>query len=87
MWEKIKKVFSIISAVLSVLLFTVLLSLLRRSNTDGQGSTRNAERDTKIKDGFKQSSDTVRRCEEHLQRAESILRNAINKSKSEERKS
>lgn len=98
MWEKIKNVLSVIGAVLSVVLFTVVLFLLRRGKTDGQGSGANAERDSRIQGGIESSKDRagrieegitraedgIRRCEEHLQRAEDILRNAIKRSRKEE---
>ena len=80
MWEKIKKIFAIIGAVLSVVLFTVILFLLRRRNSDGCGSERTDELDTRIQGGLDGATDTARRCEERLQRAEDILRNAIKRS-------
>ena len=91
MFNKIKTVFSIIGAVLSFVLFTVILFLLRRGKADGRGSTANAERDSRIKEGLEGASgeidecrSTVERCEEHLQRAEDILRNAIKRSREAE---
>ena len=90
MWEKIKKVFAIIGAVLSVVLFTVILFLLRRGSSDGQGSSGIDERDTRIKEGLdgaqesiRDSRDTAERCEERLRRAEEILRNAIKRGEEE----
>lgn len=83
MWEKIKKVFAIIGAVLSVVLFTVILFLLRRRSSDGQGSSGIDERDTRIKEGLDGASDTARRCEERLRRAEEILRGAIERGEKE----
>ena len=90
MFNKIKTAFSIVGAVLSVVLFTVILFLLRRGKTDGRRSTANAERDSRIKEGLEGASgeiaecrSTVERCEEHLQRAEDILRNAIKRSREE----
>lgn len=99
MWEKIKNIFSIIGACLSVVLFTVLLFVLRRGKTDRRGSEGASERDTRIQEGIKSSEDRagrieegitraqdgIGRCEEHLQRAEDILRGAINRAR-EERK-
>ena len=101
MWEKIKKVISVAGAVLSVLLFTVLLFVLRRGKTDGRGSDTADERDTRIQEGIADSEeraerveeridsagDAITRCEEHLQRAEDILRGAIERSRKEESKS
>ena len=98
MWEKIKNVLSVIGAVLSVVLFTVVLFLLCRGKTDRQGSRANAERDSRIQGGIESSKDRagrieegitraedgIGRCEEHLQRAEDILRNAIKRSRKEE---
>lgn len=74
MFNKIKTVFSIIGAVLSIVLFTVILFLLRRSKTDRQRSGDDSERNQRIEEG-------IGRCEEHLQRAEDILRNAIKRSR------
>lgn len=91
MWQKIKGIFAIIGAVLSVVFFTVVLVLLRRRNTDGQGSSGIDDRDSRIKEGLdgaqesiERSRDTAERCEEHLRRAEEILRNAIERSKQAE---
>lgn len=90
MWEKIKNIFSVIGACLSVVLFTVLLFVLRRSKTDRRGSESADERDSRIQEGIESSKDRIERstegierCEEHLQRAEDILRNAINRSRAE----
>ena len=90
MLSKIKTVLSVIGAVLSVILFTIVLFLLRRNKADGRGSTANTERNSRIKEGLEESSgeiaecrSTVERCEEHLQRAEDILRNAIKRSREE----
>ncbi|MBR2724684.1 MAG: hypothetical protein IKB72_04535 [Ruminococcus sp.] len=90
MWENIKKVFAIIGAVLSVVLFTVILFLLRRRSSDGQGSSGIDERDTRIKEGLdgaqesiRDSRDTTERCEERLRRAEEILRGAIERGEKE----
>lgn len=94
MWEKVKKIFSIVGAVLSIVLFTILLFLFRRGSSDGQGSDGADERDRRIEEGLdgaeesiKRSRDTAERCEEHLRRAEGILRNAINRSQKEQRES
>lgn len=77
MLSKIKTVFSIIGAVLSIVLFTVILFLLRRGKTDGRRSGDDSERNQRIEEG-------IGRCEEHLQRAEDILRNAIKRSREAE---
>ena len=90
MWNKVKTIFSIIGAVLSVALFTFLLFLLRRGKADRPGSSGASESDTKItngidraENGLEQCSDRVKQCEEHLQRAEEILREAIERSRKE----
>lgn len=90
MYEKIKKIFAIIGAVLSVVLFTVILFLLRRGSSDGQGSPGIDERDTRIKEGLdgaqesiERSRDTAERCEERLRRAEESLRGAIERGEKE----
>ena len=94
MWGKIKTAFSIIGAVLSIVLFTVILFLLRRGKTDGRRNGDDSERNQRIEEGIgkceertesvseglDRAKDGIGRCEEHLQRAEDILRNAINLS-------
>ena len=101
MWKKIKNIFSVIGACLSVVLFTVLLFVLRRGKTDGRGSKPADERDTRIQDGIgeceertdrieeriERAESSAGRCEEHLQRAEEILREAINRARKEREKS
>ena len=79
--QKIKIVLVTVGAFLSVVFLTFVLFLLRRSNSNRRGINRDNERDSRIEKGFEESSDTIRRCEEHLQRAEGILREAINRSK------
>ena len=97
MWSKIKTAFSIIGAVLSIVLFTVLLFVLRRGKTDGRRSGADSDRDRRIEEGIGEceeradsvserldrAEDSVGRCEEHLRRAEDILRNAIRRSREE----
>ena len=84
MWQKIKNIFSVVGAVLSIALFTFILFLLRRGDSDRRGSSGDAERDHRIQEGFTRATDTVGRCEERLQRAEDILRGAIERSKQKE---
>ena len=98
MWDKIKTVFSIIGAVLSFVLFTVILFLLRRGKADGRRSEDDSERNQRIEEGIgkceeraesvseglDRAKDGIGRCEEHLQRAEDILRNAIKRSREAE---
>ena len=98
MWGKIKTAFSIIGAVLSIVLFTVILFLLRRGKTDGRRNRDDSERNQRIKEGIgkcegraesvseglDRAKDGIGRCEEHLQRAEDILRNAIKRSREAE---
>ena len=98
MWGKIKTVFSIIGAVLSIVLFTVILFLLRRGKADGRRSRDDSERNQRIEEGIgkceeraesvseglDRAKDGIGRCEEHLQRAEDILRNAIKRSREAE---
>ena len=98
MWGKIKTAFSIIGAVLSIVLFTVILFLLRRGKTDGrrngddsernqrieEGIGRCEERTESVSEGIDRAKDGIGRCEEHLQRAEDILRNAIKRSRETE---
>lgn len=98
MWGKIKTAFSIIGAVLSIVLFTVILFLLRRGKTDGRRNGDDSERNQRIEEGIgkceeraesvseglDRAKDGIGRCEEHLQRAEDILRNAIKRSREAE---
>ena len=98
MLSKIKTAFSIIGAVLSVVLFTVILFLLRRGKTDGRRNGDDSERNQRIEEGIgrceeqtesvseglDRAKDGIGRCEEHLQRAEDILRNAIKRSREAE---
>ena len=98
MFNKIKTAFSIIGAVLSIVLFTVILFLLRRGKTDGRRNGDDSERNQRIEEGIgkceertesvseeiDRAKDGIGRCEEHLQRAEDILRNAIKRSRETE---
>lgn len=74
MWEKLKNAFSIVGAVLTVVLFTVILFLLRRRDTYSRRSTRDSERNREFEN-------RITRSESHLLRAEEILRNAITRSR------
>ena len=81
--DKVKKVFAVIGAVLTVTVCTFLLVFLRRRSTDGLGSSGIDERDTRIQEGLDGASDTAKRCEERLRRAEEILRGAIERREKE----
>ena len=88
MWKKIKNIFSIIGACITVVCITIVLVLLRRGKADGRGSEGTDERDSAIQEGIESSENRIdrsqagiERCEEHLQRAEEILRNAIRRSR------
>lgn len=83
MWEKIKKVFAVIGAFLTVIIFTLLLILLRKGNSDGSGSTGTDESDSRIREGLADSEERIARCEERLRRAEEILRKATDRSREE----
>ena len=97
MWNKIKKIFAVIGAVLTVIACTFFLVFLRRRDTDGLGSDGVDERDTRIQEGIadaqgaidnsrdtiRDSRNTAERCEEHLRRAEEILRTAIERGEKE----
>lgn len=94
MWEKIKKAFAVIGAVLTVVICTLCLVFLRRRDSDGRGSNGADERDTRIKEGLDgaqesigRSRDTAERCEERLRRAEDILRGAIARGEKEKQQS
>jgi hypothetical protein len=81
--DKIKKAFAVIGAVLTVIVCTFFLVFLRRRSSDGQGSSGIDERDSRIQEGLDGASDTAKRCEERLQRAEEILRGAIERGEKE----
>lgn len=88
MWNKVKTVLSIIGAVLTVLLLTVLLFVLRGGKAHGRGGTDDSERDSRIQEGIDSCEkragrieEGIGRCEERLQRAEDILREAIKRSR------
>lgn len=83
MWDKIKKAFAVIGAVLTVIVCTFFLIFLRRRDSDRPGSSGIDERDTRIQEGFNGASATAERCEEHLRRAEEILRGAIERGEKE----
>lgn len=87
MWEKIKKAFAVIGAVLTVVICTLCLVFLRRRDSDGRGSSTADERDTRIKEGLDGATDTAGRCEERLRRAEDILRGAIERREKEKQQS
>ena len=76
MWEKIKTIFSIIGILFTGGLGGFIISLLFRSKADRRRSTGDNERNQSIESG-------ITRTEEHLQRAEDILRGAINRSRKE----
>lgn len=86
MLEKIKTIFSIIGAVLSVVLITVLLFLLRRGKAFRQGSRADSDRADRIEEEIGECTDRIRRCEERLQGAENILREAIRRSREQKQK-
>ena len=81
--DKIKKAFAVIGAVLTVIVCTFFLVFLRRRSSDGQGSSGIDERDSRIQEGLDGASDTAKRCEERLRRAEEILRGAIERGEKE----
>ena len=95
--DKIKKILSVIGAVLTVIGCTFFLVFLRRRDSDGPGSTGIDERNQRIEEGLESAEgkiadsrdelrecrDTAERCEEHLRRAEEILRNAVKRGEEE----
>lgn len=95
MQQKIKDIISVVGAVLSIVLFTIVLFLLRRGKTDVRRGNGDAERDSRIQEGLEsgqeragrieegisKAEDGITKCEEHLQRAEDILRSAIERSR------
>lgn len=98
MWEKIKNIFAVVGAVLTIAFCTFVLVFLRRRDSVESGSGGTPERDTKVEDGIGEcedrtdgikeslgrAEDSVGRCEEHLHRAEAILRDAIRRSRNRE---
>lgn len=90
MWKKIKNILIIIGSAIAVFVLTVICVLMCGSKADRRGSDGADERDSAIKEGIgnaeesiRDSRDTADRCEEHLRRAEEILRNAIERGKEE----
>lgn len=81
--DKIKKAFAVIGAVLTVIVCTFFLVFLRRRGSDGRGSSGIDEQDSRIQEGLDGASDTAKRCEERLRRAEEILRGAIERGEKE----
>ena len=98
MWEKIKSIFAVIGAVITIAFCTFVLVFLRRRDSVGLGSDGVDGADTSVEDGIGEcqdrtdgiqeslgrAEDSVGRCEEHLHRAEAILRNAIRRSRERE---
>lgn len=83
MWETIKEI------LLLILVVGVLLTLwyvLRRCSPDRRGSTGDAERNRRIEEGIESAESSAERCEDHLQRAEDILRNAVERSRKKKQK-
>lgn len=85
MWQKIKGFLALIGACI----ISVLLTLLFRSCSDGRGSSGASDRDREVKEGIDQLDGGISGIEEranraktHLERAEEILRRAVERSKS-----
>ena len=90
MWKKVKNILVIIGSAILVFVLTIFCVLMCGSKTDRRGSDGADERDSAIKEGLDGASESIRdsrntaeRCEEHLRRAEEILRNAIERGKEE----
>ena len=90
MWKKLKNILIIIGSAVLVFVLTIVYVLMCGSKVDRRGSDGADERDSAIKEGLgnaeesiRNSRDTADRCEEHLRRAEEILRNAIERGKEE----
>ena len=88
MWKKLKNILIIIGSAVLVFVLTIVCVLMCGSKADRRGSDRADERDTAIKEGLdgaqesiRDSRDTADRCEEHLRRAEDILRRAVERSR------
>lgn len=98
--EKVRKVFTFIGAVFTVIFCTLFL-VLRRRDSDGQRSDGTVEYDTRVEDGITEcegrvsevegsitnAERRVERCEERLHRAEEILRGAIERSREKQTES
>lgn len=86
MWNKIKTIFSIIGAVLTVIFLSVIPVLLCRkeSQTDGSGSNRIDESAGRIREGLDRSEERVADSQERIRRAKEILRKAIERAGKEE---
>lgn len=86
MWNKIKTIFSIIGAVLTVIFLSVIPVLLcgKESQTDGSGSNRIDESAGRIREGLDRSEERVADSQERIRRAKEILRKAIERAGKEE---
>lgn len=95
MWEKIKNICTIIVSFLAVILLSVFTFLFCKRSSNRTGSTDNTVRDRRITEGIgesqertesvqgniKRAEESIRRSEQGLQRAKTILRDAIRRSK------
>lgn len=83
MWNKIKTVLAVIGACIG----SVCVALFLKGRSDGRGSEGNDERDRRIQEGIDRTEGNIeertRNCEEHLSRAEEILRGAIKRGEKE----
>ena len=80
MFNKVKTVFSIIGAFLSVVFFTLIIFFIRRNSTDRQGSRGDTERDNRIQEGIESGerrTNTIEKesaeCNERIANAESRI--------------
>lgn len=80
MWSRIKKIAGIIIAFFS----TVFITLFCRSCFNRRRSGGDSDGDRRIKEGIDRAEGRIESCEDHLTRAEGILRNAINRGKEKE---
>ena len=80
MFDKIKTVFSIIGAFLSVVFFTFIIFFIRRNSSDRIRSTGDTERDNRIQEGIESGerrTNTIEResaeCNERITNAENRI--------------
>lgn len=86
MWSKVKTVFSIIGAVLTVVFLSVIPVLLcgKEDKSDGSGSDRIDESAGRIREGLDRSEERIADSQERIRRAKEILRKAVERAGKEE---
>ena len=79
MWNKVKTVFSIIGAFLSVVFFTSIFFFIRRNSADGTRSTGDTERDSRIQEGIESGERRTNTIEKESAECNERIANAENR--------